>query len=473
MKKNTPVYIQPQPENLKADPDIIRLFDVVAQSYSLLYPTVDRFVEAYDSAAYLASATNRKIGGIRRPLSIYVHFPFCNSICFYCNHAPIVTKNSAGTKKYINFLLREIKLQGHLFQDDPSAEQIYFGGGTPTLLNEGQLRCVTNEIHHYFNLSADGEYSIEIDPRQITSQTMAALKEMGFNAIIIEVLDFDDAVQRAIHRIQPESKTISTIQAAQQEAFQSITTKLIYGLPKQTVKKFDETLKKIILERPDRISLVNYVHLPEKFKPQRKINTADLPPTEVRLEIIQQAINQLSDANYVHIGINHFVKKNDELAIAQQQGRLYHNFQGYSTHMDSDLVGLGVAAIGSIGPTYNQNERDISRYYDKLAQNILPIARGLELTADDLLRRLVMHTLICNSVLLFESIETVFPIDFKDYFATEFVALIEYEKSGLLTLNDEGISITPKGRIFMRNICMVFDKYLRASNERKHQSKII
>ena len=473
MKKNTPVSIQPQHENLKVDPDIARLFDAGTQNYSQLYPTADRFIEAYDTATYLASAANRKIGGIRRPLSIYVHIPFCNSICFYCNHAPIFTKNSASTKKYISFLLREIKLQGHLFRDDPSVEQIYFGGGTPTLLNEGQLRCVTNEIQQNFSLSANGEYSIEIDPRQTTSQTMAALKEMGFNAIYMEVQDFDDEVQRAIHRIQPENKTLSAIQAAQQAEFQSITTRLIYGLPKQTVKKFNETLKKIIVERPDRISLVNYVHLPEKIKPQRNINTADLPTAEIRLEIIQQAVNQLSNAGYVHIGINHFVKKNDELAIAQQQGRLYHNFQGYSTHMDSDLVGLGVAAIGSIGPTYSQNDRDLSRYYDKLAQNILPIARGLELTADDLLRRLVMHTLICNFVLLFESIETVFPIDFKDYFSTEFATLIEYEKSGLLTLNNEGISITPKGRIFMRNICTVFDKYLRTSNERKHQSRII
>lgn len=473
MKKYTPAYIKPKPKNFKADLDIIHLFDVGAQYYALLYPTVDRFVEAYDTAAYLANATNRKIGKIRRPLSIYVHVPFCSAICFYCNDTPIVTKSNADTKKYISFLLREIKLQGHLFQDDPNVEQIYFGGGTPTLFNEHELRCVTDGIHRHFNLSADGEYSIEIDPRQITSQTMAALKEMGFNAIIIEVQDFDYEVQRAIHRIQPESKTLSTIQAAQQEKFQSIATRLIYGLPKQTVKKFDETLTKIIAERPDRISLVNYVYLPEKFKPQRNINAADLPSTEIRLEIIQQAINRLSNAGYIHIGINHFSKNNDELAIAQRQGRLFHNYQGYSTHMDSDLVGLGVAAIGSIGPTYSQNDRDLGRYYDKLAQNILPIARGLELTADDLLRRLVMHTLICNSVLLFESIETAFPIDFKNYFATELAALIEFEKSGLLTLNDEEILITPNGKIHMQNICMVFDKYLRTNNERKHQPRII
>jgi len=468
-----PADLQLKSGSLQIDLEVIRLIDDGPKHDTLLYPTVDRLIEAYDTAAYIANATNRRIGGIHRPLSIYLHVPFCSAICFYCNHTTAIKKNSSSTKKYIRFLLREIKLQGRLFQDDPSVKQIYFGGGTPTLFNEEELHCVTNEIHQHFNLSTDGEYTIQVDPREIAAHTMAALKDMGFNAITLEVQDFDYEVQKAIRRIQPESKTISTIQAAQLEKFQTITIRLIYGLPKQTVKKFDETLKKIIAQHPDRISLVNYVHLPEKFKPQRNISTVDLPSAEIRLEMIQQAITRLSDADYVHIGINLFSKSNDELAIAQQQGRLYHNYQGYSAHMDGDLVGLGVAAIGSIGPTYSQNERDLSCYYDKLAQNILPIARGLELTADDLLRRLVMHTLICNAVLLFESIETVFPIDFKKYFTTELAALTEFEKSGLLTLNDEGILITPKGKILMQNICMVFDKYLRASNERKRQSSIL
>lgn len=471
--KYTPADLRLNCGSLQVDPGIIRFFDASLKYNTLLYPAADRFVEAYDAAAYIASATNRKIGGIQRPLSIYIHTPFCNTICFYCNHTPAITKNKNRTKKYTSFLIREIKLQSRLFKNDPSVKQMYFGGGTPTLFNEEELICVTNEIHHHFNLSADGEYAIKIDPRELEDQTMAALKGMGFNAIFLEVQDFDSEVQRAIHRIQPESKTISTIQAARLEKFQSITIRLIYGLPKQTVKRFDETLKKIIAERPNRISLVDYVHLPKKFKPQRNISAGDLPSAEIRLEMMQQAFNRLSDADYVHIGINFFSRSNDELAVAQQQGRLYYNSQGYSAHMDGDQVGLGIAAIGSIGPTYNQNERDLSQYYDKLAQNVLPIARGLELTADDLLRRLVMHTLICNAALLFESIETVFPIDFKKYFATELAALTEFEKSGLLTLNDEGILITSKGKILLRNICMVFDKYLRASNEHKSQSTII
>ncbi|MDP1559182.1 MAG: oxygen-independent coproporphyrinogen III oxidase [Nitrosomonas sp.] len=470
--RDAPEFSQSSIGKLKVDLDIIRRFDFDTQHYSL-YPKINRFIEAFNAPTYINWVNNRKIGGARRPLSIYVHFPFCSSLCFHCSYNHIVSNSKTNIKQYLGFLLREIKLQGELFRDDSLVEQVHFGGGTPTLLSDNQLRSVMSEIKQNFNLIKDGDYSVEIDPRQVTNKSIVALKKMGFNCAILGVQDFDHEVQQAIHRFQNEEDTLRVIQAAQYEGFRSINIELVYGLPKQSVEKFDRTLKKIINVRPTQISLLSYVHLPVEFKPQRQIKNDDLPLTEVKLEIVQHAVDRLSNAGYVHLGINHFARSDDKLVVAQQQGRLYHHLHGYSTHMDSDLIGLGVSAIGSIGPTYSQNYCDLRLYYDRLEQNVLPIMRGLELTNDDLVRRLVMHMLICNSILSFESIETVFPIDFKHYFAIELANLLEYQKLDLLTLDDDEITITPKGRLLICSICMVFDKYQRARNKRERHFKII
>ena len=445
---------------LEVDLDVIRRFDIKTPNYPL-YPSIDYFVEAFDSSAHTSWANNRNIGGTHRPLSIYTHIPFCSSLCFYCQYNHIVTRKTNHIEKYIGFLLHEIKLQGELFQNDTSVKQIYFGGGTPSLLNDDQLHRILDGIHQYFSLIKKGECAIEVDPRLTTNNSISILREIGFNSITLGVQDFDHEVQKAVHRIQNEEDTLRVIHDAQKEKFKSINIDLAYGLPKQNVEKFDRTLETIINARPNRISLVNYIHLPEKFKAQRHIKDKDLPLTEAKLEIIQHAINRLTKEGYVHIGINHFARHDDKLVVALQQGRLYRNFQGYSTQVNCDLIGLGVSAIGSIGPTYSQNDCDLDQYYDKLKQNRLPIMRGLELTTDDLLRRLVMHMLMCNSILSFESIETAFPIDFKGYFATEISELLEYEQSGLLAMGDEEIIITPKGRLSIYSICAVFDKYQR------------
>ena len=470
--KPIPLHSQYLLDVLDIDLSLLHRFNFSTQNCSL-YPTTGQFIEAFDASAYIANIRNRKIGGIRRPLSIYVHIPFCSSQCFYCSQNRIVTTPDSSSDKYISFLLQEIKLQGALFQDDLKVEQIHFGGGTPTLPGDDQLRQILVQIQSCFNVSDDGEFSIEIDPRQVTNASIKALRTTGFNCVNILVQDFSTEVQQAIHRIQTEDGTLQTIQTAQDEGFDSIRIELLFGLPKQSLETFNHTLERIIAARPDRISLVNYVHFPEKFKSQRHINAEDLPSVRTRLELMQHAIQRLLAVGYVHIGINHFARHDDKLTLAQQQGRLYYNFQGYSTHADSDLIGLGVSAIGSIGPSYSQNCRELHQYYDKLTQNVLPIIRGLELTADDLLRRLVMRMLICNAMLPFESVETVFPIDFKHYFADELKELMAFEKLGLLILSDEEITITPKGKLLVCKICTVFDKHLQASKRRKHQATIL
>lgn len=452
------VYSQHPIGTLEVDLDVIRRFDIKTPNYPL-YPSIDYFTNTFGSSAHASWANNRRIGGARRPLSIYIHIPFCSSLCFYCKYNHVIANEKTNIEKYVSFLLREIKLQGELFQSDTSVEQIYFGGGTPSILNDDQLHRVMSGLYQHFDLTKNGECAIEVDPRLTTNQSITTLKEIGFNSMTLGVQDFDYEVQQAVHRNQSEEDTLRIILDAQQENFKSINIDLAYGLPKQSIDKFNRTLEKIINARPNRISLVNYVHLPEKFKAQKHIKEKDLPLTEAKLEIIQHAINQLTKGGYVHIGVNHFARHDDKLVVAQQQGRLYRNFQGYSTQLDCDLIGVGVSAIGSIGPTYNQNYCDLDQYYNKLKQNKLPIMHGLELTTDDLLRRLVMHMLICNSILSFESIETAFPIDFKCYFATEMAELLEYEESGLLTLGNEEITITPKGRLLICSICMVFDKY--------------
>ncbi|MDH5552484.1 MAG: oxygen-independent coproporphyrinogen III oxidase [Nitrosomonas sp.] len=458
------MYSQQPIGTLEVDLDVIRRFDIKTPNYPL-YPDIDYFVETFDSSAHASWANNRKIGGTHRPLSIYTHIPFCSSSCFYCKYNHIVTNKRNNIEEYIGFLLREIKLQGELFQNDTSLEQIYFGGGTPSLLNDDQLHRIVDGIHQYFSLTKNGECAIEVDPRLTTTDSISMLRAIGFNSITLGVQDFNHEVQKAVHRIQNEEDTLRVIHDAQQEKFRSINIDLIYGLPKQSIDKFDRTLEKIINARPNRISLVNYIHSPEKYKAQRHIRNKDLPLTEAKLEIIQHAINQLTKEGYIHIGINHFARHDDKLVVALQQGRLCRNFQGYSTQANCDLIGLGISAIGSIGPTYSQNDCNLDQYYDKLKKNRLPIMHGLELTADDLLRRLVMHMLMCNSILSFESIETAFPVNFKGYFTTEMTELLEYEQSGLLVLGDEEILITPKGRLSICSICAVFDQYQRTRKQ--------
>jgi oxygen-independent coproporphyrinogen-3 oxidase len=452
---------------LQINSDLIREFGAPNADYRL-YPQIDYFDEAFDAHAYSVWLNNCKAGYLRRPLSLYVHIPFCRSLCFYCQFNQITTDDNDSITAYLDYLSREIKLHAQFFQENPKLERLYLGGGTPTLLNDTQLSSILKEIRQNFNLMKDGEFSIEVDPRQMLHLSMQALKEIGFNRVIIGVQDFDHEVQHCIHRVQTEDVTLRAICNAQQAGFKTIRTELVYGLPAQTMKKFEYTLEKIIAANPSQINLLNYQHLPEKFKPQRNIHLEDLPDVETSLEMLLFAITRLTAAGYQHIGMNLFAAPDDCLVIAQRQGRLYYGLQGYSIYPDSYRIALGISGIGSFGPVLSQNDCNLQRYYDKLEQNVLPIARGIELSADDLIRRSVMQALICHSILSFESVEAYFPIEFRDYFATELAELSFYEQAGLLSLDDQEITVTPKGQLLINSICGIFDKYLRANQQHKN-----
>jgi oxygen-independent coproporphyrinogen-3 oxidase len=460
--------------SLEFDADLIRRLDVSGPRYTS-YPTADRFVEAFDAHCYEYWAGKRNIGGKKRPLSLYFHIPFCNTLCFYCACNKIITKDHSKADTYLEYLTKEVRIQAKLFNQNDRVEQLHWGGGTPTFLSHDQIRSLMQVTREHFNLVDDrsGEYGIEIDPRKVDEATVALLREVGFNRMSMGIQDFDPAVQQAVNRIQTEEETARVIRAARDVGFKSISVDLIYGLPKQTTITFNQTLKKIIDLNPDRISVYNYAHLPKMFKPQRRINVEELPSPDTKLDILGLTIKRLNEAGYIYIGMDHFAKPDDELAVAQRVGRLHRNFQGYSTHADCDLVAMGVSAIGKIGPTFSQNYRTLEEYYDRLDMDQLPIMRGLELSQDDLLRQSIINTLMCHFELFMESLEMAYFINFETYFAREMIELRELEQAGLLEINDRVIQITPRGRLLIRNVCMVFDKYLRADKERQRYSRVI
>ena len=457
---------------LIVDLELIRRLDKNGPRYTS-YPTADRFVEAFNAENYSRWVARREIGGVDRPLSLYIHIPFCNTLCFYCACNKVITKDRSKSAEYVRYLIKEMAMQAMLLGPDQVIEQLHFGGGTPTFLSDDEIRQVMSSIRQHFRLVEDGEYSIEIDPRKVSDETIALLGEVGFNRISIGVQDFDAEVQRAVNRIQGEEETLRVIHAARANGFKSVSIDLIYGLPKQTLKGFGVTLDKVIAANPDRLSIYNYAHMPTIFKPQRRIHEEDLPAPQVKLDILGMAVDKLTNAGYVYIGMDHFAKPEDELAVAQRQGRLHRNFQGYSTHSDCDLVALGPSAIGKIGPTYSQNYRELEEYYGALDKDKLPIMRGMELNEDDLVRRAIIQALMCHFELTKEYFVNNFKIDFDSYFATELEELREYEREGLLAMTPQKISVTPKGRMLIRNICMVFDKYLRTRQQHALYSKVI
>lgn len=457
---------------LIVDLELIRRLDKNGPRYTS-YPTADRFVEAFNAETYSQWLLKREIGGVSRPLSLYIHIPFCNTLCFYCACNKVITKDRSKSADYVRYLIKEMAMQAKLLGKGQVVEQLHFGGGTPTFLSDDEIRQLMAAIRENFKLVEDGEYSIEIDPRKVSDETIALLGSAGFNRISIGVQDFDEEVQRAVNRIQSEEETMRVITAARANGFKSVSIDLIYGLPRQTLAGFGVTLDKVIAANPDRLSIYNYAHMPTLFKPQRRIHEEELPAPQVKLDILSMAVNKLTAAGYVYIGMDHFAKPEDELAVAQRQGRLHRNFQGYSTHSDCDLVALGVSSIGKIGPTYSQNYRELEDYYDALDRDQLPIMRGLELNADDLVRRAIIQALMCHFELAKESLNIAYLIDFDSYFATELEELREYEREGLLEISKEWISVTPKGRMLIRNICMVFDKYLRTRTEHARYSKVI
>ena len=459
---------------IQFDPAMIRKLDCSGPRYTS-YPTADRFVEAFDAQVYKQCARRRSVGALRRPLSLYVHLPFCDTLCHYCACNKIITKDHSRSARYVEYLKRELRLQAQLFDDSPEIHQMHWGGGTPTFLSQAEMRDLMVAIRGHFQLAseASGEFSIEIDPRKADTATIEMLRELGFNRLSFGVQDFDADVQRAVNRWQPEALTISVIDAARRANYRSVSVDLIYGLPLQTIASFSRTLDKIISLSPDRVALYNYAHLPTVFKPQRRIVEAQLPSPDVKLEILGLAIEKFTSAGYVYIGMDHFAKSGDELAVAQRQGRLHRNFQGYSTHAECDLIALGVSAIGKLPSAYSQNVRTLDEYYDRIDCGMVPIMRGLELTSDDLLRWTIIQGLMCHFEVEKANVETGYLIEFDRYFSRELAELEDFASEGLLILENDWISITKTGRLFVRNICMVFDKYLRADRERARYSKVI
>jgi oxygen-independent coproporphyrinogen III oxidase len=454
------------------DPQLLRRFDVSGPRYTS-YPTADRFVEACTADTYASWLQRRNVGGVAKPLSLYVHIPFCNTICYYCACNKVITKNRGRAAKYIKYVCKEIAMQAAALEGTHEVVQLHWGGGTPTFLSHEEMRELMACIRSHFHLVPNGEYSIELDPRKVDAETIAVLAELGFNRMSVGVQDFDPAVQQAVNRVQSSGETALVINAARAQQFKSVSVDLIYGLPKQNVISFNQTLSTVLDLQPDRISLYSYAHLPSLVKTQRQINEGELPTADAKLQILQLAIRRFMEAGYVYIGMDHFAKPDDELAIAQRQGLLHRNFQGYSTHADADLMAFGISAIGKVGSSYSQNVKTLDEYYDALDIGKLPIMRGIELTADDVLRRAIIQALMCHFELSIESIEIAHLIDFKSYFGPELEALREMEKAGLIRIEPQWIMVEPRGRLLVRAIAMVFDRYLRTERERARYSKVI
>lgn len=438
------------------------------------YPTADRFTSTFGYRDYLQAVAGVRLRGGVKPISLYLHIPFCDTVCYYCACNKVVTKNRNKAVVYLSYLMREIAMQGLLFTGMNQVEQLHFGGGTPTYLSDEQMGELMAHLRHWFTFAPDevGEYSIEVDPRSVSVARIHSLRAQGFNRISLGVQDFDSAVQKAVNRVQPEADTLEIIAAARAAGFRSVSIDLIYGLPLQSVASMTQTLDKVIAASPDRIAVYNYAHMPTLFKPQRRINEADLPDPHTRLAMLGLCIERLTAAGYVYIGMDHFAKPRDDLAVAQRQGRLHRNFQGYSTHADADLVSCGVSAISAVGATYSQNAKTLESYYDLIDRNELPVARGCRLDMDDAVRRAIIQTLMCQFELSRMAIEEAYPISFADYFASELERLQALADDGLVLLTPEWIVVTPKGRLLIRNVCMVFDHYLHQDAAPRHSRTI-
>ncbi len=453
---------------------LIRQYDVSGPRYTS-YPTADRFVEAFTAQDYIQALEQRRSGAsaLALPLSLYVHIPFCESLCYYCACNKIITKHHDRAAAYIKYLSREVDLHVQHMGAGQVVSQLHFGGGSPTFLSDDELREVMGMLRRNFNLTPKGEYSIEIDPRTIDKGRLDALAEMGFNRLSFGVQDFEPAVQKAVHRIQPAEQVFDLVQAARDRGFESINVDLIYGLPEQTPESVDRTMAQIATLRPDRIALYAYAHLPERFKPQRRISSTEIPTAASKVTMLSRSMAALMAAGYVYIGMDHFALPDDSLAVAKRQGRLHRNFQGYSTQPDCDMIGLGVSSIGRVGATYSQNAKTLEEYYDFLDQGHFPIVKGLALTKDDLLRRGVIMALMCQGRLSYESIELAYLVNFKEYFAKEMEVLRGQVEEGLVELDDCGIQVTSKGWFFVRAVAMVFDHYLQTDRTRAKFSKIL
>jgi oxygen-independent coproporphyrinogen-3 oxidase len=448
--------------------ELIRRYDTFGPRYTS-YPTAVQFTTEINVDDYLDWVKHSNEDPIPAPLSLYLHIPFCDTICYYCGCSKVITKDKSRAAHYIELLKKEIKLQGALFAKDRKVTQIHWGGGTPTFLNDKEIYEIIECIRENFNVPAgdDVEFGIEVDPRTVDQTRLKNLNNLGFNRISFGVQDFDSEVQQSVNRVQSTEQIKQHILDARKFNYRSINIDLMYGLPKQTLQSYSKTLDTTIELNPDRIAIYNYAHLPEMFKPQRRIDEDELPSAEEKLNILQMSIDKLQDAGYVYIGMDHFAKASDSLVKAQQEGSLHRNFQGYSTNADCDIIAMGITAISRIGDNYSQNVRTIDEYEACLQQDRIPVFRGIELEADDVLRREIINQLMCNNKLDIKQIESRWGIDFKTYFKSSLNNLQEMANDELVNISNDSLTITETGRLLARSICMQFDRYLQEKNNNR------
>lgn len=437
------------------------------------YPTADRFVDAVDASVYEDALHAREVGGLRRPLSLYVHVPFCESVCYYCACNKIVTRAKHKSVPYLHALFSEIDMLKDRLKGQSPIVQLHLGGGTPTFLSDDQLESLVYKLEQSFQFVEHTERSIEVDPRTVDSGRLARLREMGFNRLSFGIQDFNPLVQKAIHRIQSPREVRDLMLAARALAFSSVNIDLMYGLPEQTRQTFEATLQSVIELSPDRIALYAYAHMPERFKQQRRINEADLLVGAERSALLELAIKTLCAAGYVYIGMDHFAKASDSLAVAKRQGRLHRNFQGYTNFPECDLMGIGVSAISQVGAVFAQNERTLDEYYQKISRRQLPTLKGYVCDADDLIRRSIIMSLMCQGFVCFSDVEQTHWIRFRDYFKQELIELAQMQEQGLVLIHPDSIEVTAAGWYVVRAIAMVFDRFIRQTRERHGYSRML
>lgn len=461
-------------QRVKFDTELIKRYDIAGPRYTS-YPTAVQFIEGFDATAYKHYTAQSNNELIPKPLSVYVHLPFCRSLCYYCGCMKKVTRHEHQAEQYLELLHREIALQGELFDNDREVIQLHLGGGTPTYHDDEQLAALMAVLHRNFALSDSDkrEFSVEVDPRTVGMDRLEKLAEAGFNRISLGVQDIDPAVQKAVNRIQDPNATLEMVEGSRQLGFNSVSIDLIYGLPLQTVDSFGQTIDTVVAARPDRLAVYNYAHLPQLFRAQRMIDSKDIPSPQTKLELMKLTIEKLTAAGYVYIGMDHFALPDDELTIAQREGHLQRNFQGYSTRRECDMVGLGVSAIGRVGDCYAQNLKDIPSWQEAVAGGNLPIWRGVSLTTEDRLRRDIIEAIMCHGEVVFSQFEANYAVDFEEHFALELSNLAQLEQDGLIRLEDEGFTATPEGRLLLRPVAMVFDEYLQSSESTPRFSRVI
>ncbi|MBX3712970.1 MAG: oxygen-independent coproporphyrinogen III oxidase [Lysobacter sp.] len=459
---------------LTFDPDLLRRYDRPGPRYTS-YPTAPQFGPGFGESELRRAIQDSNGDPIPRRLSLYVHVPFCLSPCFYCGCNRIITRDRSRGDAYLTHLCREIAMIAPLFDRDREVIQLHFGGGTPNFLSATQLRCTVDVLrrHVRFSDAPDRDISIELDPRTVLPQDIAELAQAGFNRASLGVQDFDPAVQEAVNRIQGVEQTRAVVDACRAHGFRSVNIDLIYGLPNQTVDGFRRTLATVIAMRPDRLAVYSYAHLPDMFKAQRQLDASLLPDAETKLALLQLAIEALTAAGYEYIGMDHFALPDDELAQAQARGGLHRNFMGYTTHADSDLIGLGVSAISHIGTSFSQNPRDLPAWQTALDEGRLPVFRGMLMSEDDQLRADLIQRLMCQGEIPVSALERRYGIDFRAYFADALAQLAPLADDGLVQLGDERIEVTARGRLLLRNIAMCFDHYLQRPVERPRFSRAI